>query len=103
MPLVEKKGEDGLFLFSFRINKILQKIKEQEFCLVLFMHVPVPSQKPVKEWLSFMCYIFVFCSFFYINKAVIFSFELFYIVISGLFIADYAVWALLIVEGRAVT
>ena len=33
----------------------------------------------------------------------VFLFELFYIVISGPFIADYAVWALLIVEGRTVT
>ena len=30
----------------------------------------------------------------------VFSFELFYFVLSGPFIADYAVWALLIVEGR---
>ena len=33
----------------------------------------------------------------------VFSFVLVYIVISGPFIADYAVWALLIVEGRTVT
>ena len=33
----------------------------------------------------------------------VFSFELFYIVLSGPFIADYAVWALVIVEGRTVT
>ena len=35
---------------------------------------------------------------------IVFSFELLkYIVLSGPFIADYAVWALLIVEGRTVT
>ena len=36
-------------------------------------------------------------------RPLVFSFELFYIVILRPFIADYAVWALLIVEGRTVT
>ena len=40
---------------------------------------------------------------FFNQSLLVFSFELFYIVISGPFIADYAVWALLIVEGRTVT
>ena len=50
----------------------------------------------------FMCYIFVFRSFFYIKRLLVFSFEFFYIVISGPFIAEYAVLALLIVEGHMV-
>ena len=37
------------------------------------------------------------------TKKTVFLFELFYIVISWYFIAQYAVWALLIVEGHAVT
>ena len=36
-------------------------------------------------------------------RPLVFSFELFYIVLSGPFIAHYAVWALLIVEGCTVT
>ena len=44
------------------------------------------------------------CLYFFIQiRPLVFSFELFYIVISGPFIADYVVWALLIVEGRTVT
>ena len=38
-----------------------------------------------------------------INRLLVLPFELFYIVISVPFIADYAVWGLLIVEGRTVT
>ena len=72
----------------------------------LFMYVPVPSQEPVIQWLSFVyvlhiCFSFIF--FFTLVRPLVFSFELFYIVLSGPFIADYAVWALLIVEGRTVT
>ena len=68
----------------------------------LFMYVPVPSQEPVYSVVVVcLCVTYLFFDhFFYINKAVSFSFELFYIVLSGPFIADYTVWALLIVEGR---
>ena len=71
-------------------------------CWEMYLYV---IQEPVIQWLSFVyvlhiCFSFIFF-FFYINKAV--SFELFYIVLSGPFIADYAVWALLVVEGRTVT
>ena len=71
----------------------------------LFMYVPFPSQEPVIQWLSFGYVLHIFFSFIFLlyYKAVIFSFELFYIVLSGPFIADYAVWALLIVEGSLVT
>ena len=67
----------------------------------LFMYVPVPSQEPVIQWLSFVyvlhiCFPFIFCIQI---RPLVFSFELFYIVISVPFIADYAIWALLIVEG----
>ena len=44
-----------------------------------------------------------FVHFFTQIRSLVFSFELFYIVLLGPFIADYAVWALLIVEGRTVT
>ena len=37
------------------------------------------------------------------NKQMLKQVLLFYIVLSGPFIAHYAVWALLIVEGRTVT
>ena len=40
----------------------------------------------------FMCYIFVLCTIFYLYKAIVFSFEMFYIVKSGPFMADYAVY-----------
>ena len=36
-------------------------------------------------------------------RPLVFLFELFYIVIAGPFIADYAVWALFIVEAGTVT
>ena len=72
----------------------------------LFMYVPVPSQESVIQWLSFdyvlhICFSFIF--FFIQIRPLVFSFELFYIVIWGPFIADYAVLALLIDEGRMVT
>ena len=35
-------------------------------------------------------------------RPLVFSFELFYNVVSGPFIADYTVWALLIVDGHTV-
>ena len=50
----------------------------------------------------YVTYLF-FVHFFIQIRPLVFSFELFYIVISGPFISDYAVWALLIVEGRTVT
>ena len=37
------------------------------------------------------------------RNSLVFSFELFYIAISWLFIVDYAVWALLIVESLTMT
>ena len=60
-----------------------------------------PKMELVK--LQKKAYIFVFRSFFTLIRSLVFSFELFYIVLSGPFIADYAVWALFIVEGRTVT
>ena len=58
--------------------------------LALFMYVPVPSQEPVIQWLSFvyMLHICFFRSFFFLH-------ELFYIVLSGIFIADNALYSLL--------
>ena len=51
----------------------------------------------------FLCYIFVFRYFFvYEIRPLVLLFELFEIVISGPFIGDYTVWAMLIVEGRTV-
>ena len=44
-----------------------------------------------------------FVHFFIQIRPLVFSFELFYIVISGPLIAEFAVWALLIVEGRTAT
>ena len=44
------------------------------------------------------CFIFLFI----LIRPLLFSFELFYIVISGSFTADYLVWALLIVEGHTI-
>ena len=70
------------------------------------MHVPLPNQEPVIQWLSFahMLHIGFLFIFFYIQIRPLFiSFEFINIVIAGPFIADYAVWALLIVEGRTVT
>ena len=52
----------------------------------------------------FLCYIFVFRYFFvYEIRPLVLLFELFEIVISGPFIGDYTVWAMLIVEGRTLT
>ena len=56
------------------------------------MCVPVQSQEPVIQWLSFVyvlhiCFLFIF--FFTSIRPLVFSFELFYIVLSGPFIADY--------------
>ena len=67
-----------------------------KFC----MYVSVPSQEPVIQWLSFVdeLHISFFVHFFYINEAVSF---LVWIVLH--FKAEYAVWALIIVEGRTVT
>ena len=71
------------------------------------MYVPVHSQEPKIQWLSFG---YVLHIWFLFKKKMcthirplVFSFGLFYIVISGHFIADYIVWALLIVEGHTVT
>ena len=71
----------------------------------LFMYVPVQSQEPLIQWLSFVYAVHICFSFIFFIQimSLVFSFELFYIVISGPFIADYAVWALLIVEGRTMT
>ena len=67
----------------------------------LCMYVPVPSQEPFIQWLSFAYVLhIVFCSEI---RPIVFLFELFNIVISGPFTPDYAVWALLIVEGCTVT
>ena len=72
------------------------------------VYVPVQSHEPVIQWLSFVyvlhLYIFVFRSFFVQKLGRLgCSFELFYIVLSMPFIADYTVWALRIIEGRIVT
>ena len=69
------------------------------------MYVPVPSEEPVIQWLSFVYVLHICFSFIFFTqiRSLVFLFELFYIVLSGPFIAHYAVWALLIVEGRTVT
>ena len=57
------------------------------------MYVPVPSQKPVIQWLSFVyvlhiCFLFNF----YINKGVSFLVRIVLHCHFGTLIADYAVW-----------
>ena len=73
----------------------------------LFMYVPVPIKLEASNSVVVVClcvtYLFFVHFFVSIIRPLVFSFELFYIVISGPFIADFAVWALLIVEGRTLT
>ena len=74
-------------------------IKTQQLFYYNDAFYPSPLLKNSK---IFMC--FFGKAFFNMTiNSLVFSFELFYIVISGLFIADCAVWVLLIVEGHAVT
>ena len=87
--LVTKKKTKEARLFNFAFRYILMvffplTFQKQPDC-VPFIH---PAELEIEETT---------------DTASVFSFELFYIVLSGPFIADYAVWALLIVEGRTVT
>ena len=63
------------------------------------MYVPVQSQEPVIEWLSFDAVLHIcFCI---LIRPLVFSFELFYIDF-GTFYSWLCVWPLLIVEGRTI-
>ena len=64
------------------------------------MYVPVPSQDPVIQWLSFVYVLHICFSFIFVRNL---GLHCFIFVISEPIIADYVVWTLFIVEGRTVT
>ena len=94
-----------LCMITFHKATILNNIYIILFDIFFSMYVPVSSKEPVILWLLFVyvlvlqiCFLFYF---FYKNKAV----SLVWIVLHCHFvpfIADYAVWAWLIVEGHIV-
>ena len=70
--------------------------------VTLFMYVPVPSQEPVIQWLSFVYVLHICFSFilFYINKAISFLVR---IVLHCLIRAFYSSLCSMGFEGRTVT
>ena len=56
----------------------------------------------LSSYCLFLCYIFPFIFFVYEIRPSVLLFELYEVVMSGPFIGDYTVWAMLIVEGRTV-
>ena len=69
----------------------------------LCKYVPVPRQEPEIKQLSFVFVLHISVYFFvYEIRPSVLLFELYEVVMSGPFIGDYTVWAMLIVEGRTV-
>ena len=88
-------------------------IHENEICKYFYNCIPTIINLPlvvslilcVPVQISILFFSY-FISIYFVHvysRPLVFLSELFYIVLSGPFIAHYAVWALLIVEGRMVT